>query len=470
MELAAMSTFDNSFDPKRALNSSGCSCGRHINQVEHERDAIRQLQCAPVEAPQSEEKRYEGVVASAVMRAMFPQDVARRAFLKSVGASTALAALSQFFPLSTATEVFGQGAPLEKKDLKVGFIPITCATPIIMAHPMGFYSKHGLNVEVIKTAGWAVIRDKTLNKEYDAAHMLSPMPLAITMGAGSTPVPYTMPAVENINGQAITLSVRHKDRRDPKSWKGFKFAVPFDYSMHNYLLRYYLAEHGIDPDTDVQIRAVPPPEMVANLRADNIDGFLGPDPMNQRAVFDGVGFIHILSKDIWEGHPCCAFAASKEFVTGMPNTYAALLKSIIDATAFAHKPENRKQIAEAIAPANYLNQPQIVLEQILTGTFADGLGSVQKVPNRVDFDPFPWESFAVWILTQMKRWGQIKGDVDYAGIARQVFLATDTTKLMKEVGLTPPATTTKSFVVMGKTFDPAKPEEYLAGFKIRKSA
>ena len=94
-----------------------------------------------------------------------------------------------------------------------------------------------------------------------------------------------------------------------------KFAVPFDYSMHNYLLRYYVAEHGIDPDQDIQIRAVPPPEMVANLRADNIDGFLGPDPMNQRAVFDGVGFIHVLSKEIWEGHPCCAFAASKEFVT-----------------------------------------------------------------------------------------------------------------------------------------------------------
>ena len=314
--------------------------------------------------------------------------------------------------------MFAQGAPLEKKDLKIGFIPITCATPIIMAAPMGFYSKYGLNVEVIKTAGWAVIRDKTINKEYDAAHMLSPMPLAITMGAGSNPLPYTMPAVENINGQAITLAVKHKDKRDPKDWKGFKFAVPFDYSMHNYLLRYYLAEHGIDPDTDVQIRAVPPPEMVANLRADNIDGFLGPDPMNQRAVYDGVGFIHILTKDIWEGHPCCAFAASKEFVTTMPNTYGALLKSIIEATAFAHKPENRKQIAEAIAPANYLNQPQIVLEQILTGTFADGLGNVVTQPNRVDFDPFPWQSFAVWIMTQMKRWGQIKGDVDYKAHCR----------------------------------------------------
>ena len=156
----------------------GASAVAIVQPAEHDYEASRTMMCEPV-AEQSEEKTYEGVVASAVMRKVFPKDAARRAFLKSVGASTALAALSQFFPLKTATEVFAQGGALEKKDLKVGFIPITCATPIIMAHPMGFYTKHGLNVEVIKTAGWAVIRDKTLNKEYDAAHMLSPMPLAI---------------------------------------------------------------------------------------------------------------------------------------------------------------------------------------------------------------------------------------------------------------------------------------------------
>ena len=460
-----MSTFDNPFDPSLSLNSNGCSCGRHISQGEHDRDAA-QLRCIPVE---SEDKRYENVVASAIMRALFPKDVSRRAFLHSLGASTALAALSQFFPLKTATDVFASGGPIEKKDLKVGFIPITCGTPIIMAKPMGFYEKHGLNVDVIKTAGWAVIRDKTLNKEYDAAHMLSPMPLAITLGVGSNTIPYTAPAIENINGQAITLSVKHKDKRDPKQWKGFKFAVPFDYSIHNYLLRYYVAEHGLDPDQDIQIRAVPPPEMVANMRADNIDGFLGPDPMNQRAVYDGVGFIHLLSKELWNGHPCCVFAASKNFVTQTPNTYAALLKAIIDATAFAHKPENRKQIAEAIAPPNYINQPVTVLEQILTGTFADGLGNVKTDGNRVDFDPFPWESFAVWIMTQMKRWGQVKGDIDYNKVAQEVYLATDTAKLMKEMGLTPPSATSKSFVVMGKTFDPAKPEDYIKSFKIKKA-
>jgi nitrate/nitrite transport system substrate-binding protein len=463
----AMSTFDNPFDPSRSLPRTGCSCGQHVSQVEHERDAQPALQCVDIK---SEDRRYENVVASAVMRAMFPKDAGRRTFLQFLGASTALAAVSQFFPLKTATELFAAAGPIEKKDLKVGFIPITCATPIIVAKPMGFYEKQGLNVEVIKTAGWAVIRDKTINKEYDAAHMLSPMPIAISLGVGSNPIPYTAPAIENINGQAITLAIKHKDKRDPKDWKGFKFAVPFDYSMHNYLLRYYVAEHGLDPDQDIQIRAVPPPEMVANLRANNIDGFLGPDPMNQRAVYDGVGFIHLLSKEIWNGHPCCAFAASKEFVTQMPNTYAALLKSIIGATAFAHKPENRKQIAEAVAPANYINQPVTVLEQILTGTFADGLGTVKMDANRIDFDPFPWQSFAVWIMTQMKRWGQIKGDVDYKTVAEQVFLATDSTKLMTEAGMTPPTATSKTFVVMGKTFDPAKPEEYIASFKIKKAA
>jgi nitrate/nitrite transport system substrate-binding protein len=403
-----------------------------------------------------------------VTRALFPRDIERRAFLKAVGATTALAAISTFFPIGTATELFAQTAKPEKTDLKVGFIPITCATPIIMAHPMGFYSKHGLNVEVVKTAGWAVIRDKTINKEYDAAHMLAAMPLAMSLGLGSNPIPFAVAAIENINGQAITLSVKHKDKTDPKSWKGMKFAIPFDYSMHNYLLRYYLAEHGLDPDTDVQLRVVPPPEMVANLRADNIDGFLAPDNVCQRAVFDGVGYIHSLSKEMWDGHPCCAFAASKEFITTAPNTYAALLRAIVDATAYASKAENRKAIAEAIAPTAYLNAPPVVLEQVLTGTYADGLGAVKKDPVRVDFDPFPWESFAVWMLTQMKRWGQIKGEVDYTGVAKQVFLATDAAKVMKEMGLTPPAATTKSFSVMGKPFDPAQPAKYVESFAIKR--
>jgi len=456
-----MALLDDPLDPQTRLKS-GCSCGQHDSQTAHERSCL--------DSVVDEELRYRTVATSALMRAVFPQEATRRAFLGQVGAATALAALSQFFPLATATELLAQGAGApEKKDLKVGFIPITCATPIIMAHPMGFYAKHGLNVDVVKTAGWAVVRDKTLNKEYDAAHMLSPMPIAITLGLGSQPIPFVVPAIENINGQGITLALKHRERRDPKSWKGFKFAIPFDYSNHNYLLRYYLAEHGLDPDNDVQLRVVPPPEMVANLRADNIDGFLAPDNICQRAIYDAVGFLHILSKEIWDGHPCCAFAASRDFITTAPNSYAALIRAILDATAFSSKAENRKQIAEAIAPAAYLNQPVTVIEQALTGTFADGLGSIKSDPKRVDFDPFPWHSFAIWMLTQMKRWGQIKGDVDYHKIAEQVFLATDTAKLMREMGLAAPASSSKSFRVMGKIFDPAKPKDYLQSFAIKRA-
>jgi nitrate/nitrite transport system substrate-binding protein len=417
-------------------------------------------------------------VESAVMKGLFGTDMHRRTFLKAVGAGSAYAAIASIFPLeeakAMAVEMAQAGGKLEKTSLNVGFVPITCATPIIMAHPMGFYKKYGLDVSVIKTAGWAVSRDKSLSGEYDAAHMLTPMPLSISMGAGSTKVPWTMPAVENINGQAIVLATKHKDKNDPKMWKGFKFAVPFEYSMHNFLLRYYVAEFGLDPDKDIQIRVLPPPEMVANLRAGNVDGYLSPDPFNQRAVYDGVGFIHKLTKDIWDKHPCCAFAASKAFIEQNPNTFMALWRSIMEATDFASIKANRKEISAAIAPKNYLNQPVTVLEQVLVGTYADGLGNVKKVPDRIDFDPFPWHSMAVWIMSQMKRWGYVKGDVDYTKVAEEVYLATDAQKLMGEMDLKgpyakAPSKTYEHYTIMGKEFDPMKADAYIDSFAIKRT-
>ena len=398
----------------------------------------------------------------------------RRRMIQALGAGTFAAAFDRALPLADARDAMAQAvttpAPApEKKDLKVGFIAITCATPIIMAQPMGFYARNNLNVEVVRTAGWAVIRDKSINGEYDASHMLSPMPLALTMGAGSNPVPWSVGAIENINGQAITLANKHKDKRDPKDWKGFKFGVPFDFSMHAYLLRYYLAEAGLDPDRDVQLRAVPPPEMVANLRAENIDGFLGPDPFNQRAVYDGVGFIHLLTRELWDGHPCCAFAIPRKMVTEAPGTYQALLKSVVEATVHANKAENRKEIAGVISAQNYLNQPVTVVEQVLTGTYADGLGGVKKVPDRIGFEPFPYESMAVWIMTQMKRWGQVKGDIKWSDVARQVYLDTDAARVMQSEGLAPPKDSNRTFVIMGKIFDPAKPDAYVDSFAIKRS-
>ena len=454
------------YDSDKSLGA-GCGCGQHQSQAEHDTAESTLLTARASNL----EPLSQDFVEATLVRALFPEDSVRRKFLRAVGAGTAMSAISSLLPIGQLQAMAQEkGGSLEKKDLKIGFIAITCATPLIMADPLGFYKKQGLNVTLNKTAGWALIRDKMLNREHDASHFLSPMPVAISMGLGSVAQPMNVATIQNINGQAITLHVKHKDKRDPKQWKGFKFAVPFEYSMHNFLLRYYVAEHGLDPDTDIQIRVTPPPEMVANLRAGNIDGFLGPDPFNQRAVYDEIGFIHILSKDIWDGHPCCAFGVASAFIKENPNTFAALYRSVLTAAAMARDPKNRGLIANVIAPPNYLNQPVPLLEQVLSGKFADGLGNVKNVPERVDFDPFPWQSMAVWMLTQMKRWGYIKGDVNYKQIAEQVFLVTDARKRMAEVDQKAPDASYRKFKVMGKEFDPAKPVEYLNSFAIKKAA
>jgi nitrate/nitrite transport system substrate-binding protein len=204
--------------------------------------------------------------------------------------------------------------------------------------------------------------------------------------------------------------------------------------------------------------------MVANLRAGNIDGYLGPDPFNQRAVYDEVGFIHLLSREIWDGHPCCAFGASEEFIRRNPNTFAALFRAVLTAAQMARQPKNRELIARVISPAAYLNQPETVVNQVLTGRFADGLGGIKTVPERADFDPVPWQGMAVWMLTQMKRWGYVKGDVDYRQIAEKVFLLTEAKKHMRELGQAVPEGAYRKFSVMGREFDPARPDDYLKGF------
>ncbi|MBI3604260.1 MAG: ABC transporter substrate-binding protein [Nitrospirae bacterium] len=422
----------------------------------------------PAEHKSTSEEYFDRTVEQAVVAAVLrAADPSRRKFLVGLGAAALAGLITEAFPLGKLKAFAADpvGKP-EKKDVSIGFIPITCGTPIIMAEPLGFYKKHGLNASVKRAAGWAMIRDWAVNKEVDAAHMLTPMPLAMTLGAGSMPTPMYMPAVENINGQAITLHIKHKGVKTAADMKGFRFCVPFDFSMHNYLLRYFLAEGGVHPDKDVQIRIVPPPEMVANLKAGNVDGYLGPDPFNQRAVYENVGFLFMLSREIWDRHPCCAFTVTKDFATQYPNTFQAMWRAIVDATHYASNPAHRKEIAAAIAPTNYLNQPVIVLEQVLTGTYADGLGNIKKVPERIDFDPYPWHSMAVWILTQMKRWGHLKGDVNYKQVAEQVYLAAGCDRIEKELGYPTHNATSTKHTIMGRVFDPNQAEAYVKSFKI----
>jgi nitrate/nitrite transport system substrate-binding protein len=445
----------DAYDAERPLMLR-CACGQDHAPADH-----------PAPAPDLQSLSADFMEASLV-KALFPVDSVRRGFLRAVGAGTARAAIASLFPLGALQAMAQDRGPLEKKDLKIGFIGITCASPLIMADALGFYQKEELHVQLKKTAGWGMIREKMLTKEHDASHFLSPMPLAMSMGLGSPATPMNVATIQNTNGQAITLHLKHKDKREPKQWKGFKIGIPFEYSMHNFLLRYYLAENGLNPDTDVHIVVVPPPEMVAKLKDGSIDGFLGPDPFNQRAVHDQVGFIHILSKEIWDGHPCCAFGMSGEFIKQNPNTFAALYRAILSASLIASISSDRTAMAKLLAPAQYLNQPETVLAQVFTGRFDDGLGNTRNVPDRANFDPVPWQSMAVWMLTQMKRWGYVKGNVNYTQLAEEVFLLTDAKKQMKNAGWRPPEGAYRKFKVMGREFDPAKPEEYVKSFAIHK--
>ncbi len=409
------------------------------------------------------ERLVDRIVEAAVTRAV----AGGRGMFHGLGGRSLVDAVGAFFPLTTAKVLAHEtrGA-LEKKELKIGFVPVACATPLLLAEPMGFYALQGLKAVLVKAPGWGLVRDLAIGGQCQASHMLAPMPLALRLGPGPQRDPMRVVSLQGGSGQAITLHLKHRDRRDPRQWQGMKLAVPFECSMHDLLLRYYLAEHGLDPDRDVQIRVVPPAGLLAALRSGSIDGYLGPEPFNQRAVHDGVGFIHALSSDLWDGHPCCAFAVSESFVKENPNTFAALFRAVATATAHAQEPDNRAEIARSIAGASYLDQPVSVVEQVLTGRFGDGLGNARHVPERAVFAAFPWHSMAVWILTQLKRWGYVKGDFDYHAVAEEVFLATDARKRLAEMGVAAPERTYARHRIMGKTFDPARPEDYVGSFRI----
>lgn len=422
------------------------------------------------------ENSYDGfenysdrLVETTLLNAMFPQAATRRTFLRAVGASTALAATSQFFPLGTMKALAQETQKLEKSKLNVGYVPITCTVPLLLAHAMGEYQKEGLEVNLARTPAWALVRDKLINSEFDASHLVLALPMTISLGIGSPATPMHVPIVQNVNGNAITLHVKHKNKRDPKGWKGFKFGIPHEQSMHAMLLRYYLADAGLDPDRDVELRVFPPPDSVANMASGNLDGMLFAEPWGQRAVYEGVGFLHKLTKDIFPDHPCCVVSVTDKFLTEAPNSFGAMYRAVVRATVYADKAENRKRVAELLAPQTYLNQPQTVLEQVLMGRYADGLGQVVEVPDRIGFKPFPYESTAIWLLTQLRRWNMVPAGTDYAQIAKKVFMATEADKRMKEMGFEGPQSSMMTHTIMGKVFDPTAPQAYVDSFPIKRS-
>jgi nitrate/nitrite transport system substrate-binding protein len=400
-------------------------------------------------------------VEQALLHGLFPDPILRRTLLKSVGAATVLGALSTLLPLDALKAIAQDKKPLEKTKLNVGFLPITCAAPLIYGEYLGNYAKEGLEVSLQKIAGIGIIRDKMINGELDVSQQVMPVALTMTAGLGGTTQSIKVLTICNQNGNSLVLANKHKTNRDPKNWKGFVFAVPFEQSHQAMQLRNYLAANGLDPDKDATYRIIPPTEYVSSLRVGSIDGFFGGEPGGQRAVYEGAGFIHAISRDLWNGHPCCSVTAPESWIKQNPNTFMAFYRAIIAASLHVSDKKNRDGMAKVLAQPQYLNAPEVVVEQVITGRYADGLGSIKTADDRVDYQPFPHYSAAVWLMVQLRRWNMLKEDVDYKKLAQQVMLATEAEKIMRDMGASPPAAEFRKEVILGQEFDSSKPDEYL---------
>lgn len=424
------------------------------------------LCCQPGDRTQATvEHRVADDIEQTLLHALFPEPVLRRSLLKSIGAAALLGALGEILPISTLQAIAQEKKPLEKTKLNVGFLAITCAAPLIYGEQLGSYAKEGLEVSLQKIAGIALIRDKMVNGELDVSQQVMPVPLTMTAGLGGNQQSVKVLTILNQNGNSLVLAMKHRDNRDPKNWKGMTFAVPFDQSHQALQLRNYLAAHGLDPDTDVKYRVVPPTEYVSNLRVGSIDGFFGGEPGGQRAVFEGAGFIHLISREIWDGHPCCAVAAAESWITQNPNTFMAFYRAIVAASLHVSDERNRAGMAKVLAQPQYLNAPETVIDQVITGRYADGLGAIKEDSRRVDYQPFPQYAAAVWLMTQLRRWKMLKDDIDYKALAEKVMLATDAARILKENDVKPPPIGFGKERILGQEFDSAKPEDYLASLR-----
>ncbi|AEI14436.1 multi-sensor hybrid histidine kinase [Flexistipes sinusarabici DSM 4947] len=332
-------------------------------------------------------------------------------------------------PLSAPEPLTGQAYEiadrgLEKPEVSMAFIPILCCAPLLYAKTHGIFAKNGLEVALSPAPGWSGVKDLLSFGHCDAAHLLSPMPLAIRQGLDGRPAPIRLASIQNVNGQALTLASRHKEIADVREMKGFTFGVPYHFSMHYYLLCLFLAEHGLDPLRDVSIIEVPPPRMPHFLATNRVDGVFAPEPFNQLPAYQGTGFIHTLSRDIWPGHPCCCFASTEDFIEKYPRTYRVMLKSVMEAELYLHQagPEEMQKVARELSQPDILGQddPEPVA-QALSGEYDDGLGNQRIVHDRMDFLPTPWQEYGVWILSQQQRWGQLRRQVDYREVVEQCF-------------------------------------------------
>jgi nitrate/nitrite transport system substrate-binding protein len=375
----------------------------------------------------------------------------------------------------------------EKTVIRAGFMPLTDCASLVMASVLGLDDKYGIKLELARQHSWSGMRDRLLQGEIDAAHVLYGLLYGVENGIGT--VPTRMAVLMNLsrNGQAITLSraLASQGVTDlgtlaaamRKATRRFTFAHTFPTGNHAMLLYYWLAAGGIDPVRDAQVVTVPPSQMAVNLAAGHMDGFCAGEPWSARAQLDGSGFTVATSQDIWPDHPGKALGATAAFVDANPHACRSLIAAVLEAGRWLDaSEENRDAAAEVLSSPAYVNADRRAIAARLHGEYDNGLGRRWIDPDPVRFHDegeanFPYLSDAMWFMTQHRRWGLLRYDVDYAVVASRV----NRVGLYREAAVLAgvPASSSlmrRSVLMDGKVWDGSDPDTYISSFPIRRTA
>lgn len=407
----------------------------------------------------------------------------RRNFLRHSANLAAGAALMSLPTLRAAAWAAGSDAP-EKKEVRIGFIPLTDCSSVVMAAVQKFDEKYGIKIIPTKEASWASVRDKLVNGELDAAHVLYGLVYGVHLGLGGPKKDMNVLMTLNHNGQGITLANQLKEKGATdgaslakliaKKEREYTFAQTFPTGTHAMWLYYWLATYGIDPFKDVKNIVVPPPQMVANMRVGNMDGFCVGEPWNQRAIIDKIGFSAATSQEIWTDHPEKVLGTTAEWTAKNPNTARAVTAAILDASRWIDASlANKQKTAETVAQKSYVNaDPEVIVGRML-GRYENGLGKSWDDKNHMKFFNdgavnFPYLSDGMWFMTQHKRWGLLKSDPDYLAVAKAVNRIDIYKQAATAAGVALPKSEMRSHkLIDGTLWDGKDPKTYAASFKIK---
>ena len=381
--------------------------------------------------------------------------------------------------------VYAQGSDKpEKEEVRIGFIPLTDCASVVMASVLGFDKKYGVKIIPTKEASWAGVRDKLVNGELDFAHVLYGLIYGVHLGTSGPKKDMAILMTLNQNGQAITLSKKLSDKGavDAASLaklmatdkREYTFAQTFPTGTHAMWLYYWLASVGVNPLKDAKVITVPPPQMVANMRVGNMDGYCVGEPWGHRAIADGIGITATTTQDIWPDHPEKVLGTTAEFAKKYPNTARAVTAAILEASKWIDAGlQNKMKMAETIADKAYVNTSVDVINQRILGRYQNGLGKTWDDKNHMKFyadgnATFPYLSDGMWFLTQHKRWGLLKDHPDYLNVAKQInkFYIYNQAAMASNTPVPKDAMRTSKFMD-GVVWDGKDPKKYADSFKVK---